>query len=135
MKSIIAQELERIGALAPEPFEVTFADGETFRSRPGTPAFSLRFNSRAVEWGIAAFGHIGMCEAYFDGDLDIDGDLRAALRAGMHSVNGSKNVLVNGRNHLHELRYSNASPAQAKENARAHYGLGTEFYRLWLDDR
>ena len=134
MKSIIAQELERIGALAPEPFEVTFADGETFRSRPGTPAFSLRFNSRAVEWGIAAFGHIGMCEAYFDGDLDIDGDLRAALRAGMHSVNGSKNVLVNGRNHLHELRYSNASPAQAKENARAHYGLGTEFYRLWLDD-
>jgi len=134
MKSIIAQELERIGALAPEPFEVTFADGETFRSRPGTPAFSMRFNSRAVEWGIAAFGHIGMCEAYFDGDLDIDGDLRAALRAGMHSVNGSKNVLVNGRNHLHELRYSNASPAQAKENARAHYGLGTEFYRLWLDD-
>ena len=133
MKSIIAQELERIGTLAPEPFEVAFADGETYRSRPGEPAFSLRFHNRSVEWGIAAFGHIGMCEAYFDGDLDIDGDLRAAIRAGMSSGNGNSNVLVEGRNHWHELRYSNASPAQAKANARAHYGLGTEFYRLWLD--
>jgi cyclopropane-fatty-acyl-phospholipid synthase len=134
MKSIIAQELERIGAQAPEPFDVTFADGETYRSRPGKPAFSLRFHNRAIEWGIAAFGHIGMCEAYFDGNLDIDGDLRAALRVGMNSGNGTSNVLVEGRNQWHELRYSNASHAQAKENARAHYGLGTEFYRLWLDD-
>ena len=134
MKSIIAQELERIGTLAPEPFDVTFADGETYHSRPGKPAFSLRFHNRAVEWGIAAYGHIGMCEAYFDGDLDIDGDLRAALRVGMSSGDGTSNVLIDGRNHWHELRYSNASHAQAKENARAHYGLGTEFYRLWLDD-
>ena len=37
-------------------------------------------------------------------------------------------------NNLHELRHSNRSAAQAKANARAHYGLGTEFYRLWLDD-
>jgi cyclopropane-fatty-acyl-phospholipid synthase len=29
---------------------------------------------------------------------------------------------------------SNASWARAKENARAHYGLGSAFYRLWLDD-
>mgnify|MGYP003578666282 CR=1 FL=1 len=134
MKSIIAQELERIGALSPEPFEVTFADGETYRSRPQKPAFSLRFHNRAVEWGIAAFGHIGMCDAYFDGDLDIDGDLRAAFRAGMSSGHLTPNVLVEGRNQWHELRYSNASHAQAKANARAHYGLGTEFYRLWLDD-
>jgi cyclopropane-fatty-acyl-phospholipid synthase len=35
---------------------------------------------------------------------------------------------------LHEWRHSNASPEQARLNARAHYGLGTAFYRLWLDD-
>ena len=129
MKSIIAQELERIGALSAEPFQVSFADGDTYCSQPGVkPAFALRFHSRAVEWGIAAFGHIGMCEAYFDGDLDIDGDLRAAFRAGMNSGYGrTPNVLVAGRNHWHELRSSNASPAQAQANARAHYGLGTDF--------
>ena len=35
---------------------------------------------------------------------------------------------------LHELRLSNRSHEQAKINARAHYGLGEAFYRLWLDD-
>ena len=91
MKSIVAQELERLGALS-EPFEVTFADGETYRNRPGRhPRSALRFHNRAVEWGIAAFGHIGMCDAYFDGDLDIEGDLRAAFRAGMSSGYGSAN--------------------------------------------
>jgi Cyclopropane fatty acid synthase and related methyltransferases len=38
------------------------------------------------------------------------------------------------RNRWHEWRFSNASAAQAKENARFHYALGTEFYRLWLDE-
>src|SRR6478735_10524627 len=132
MKSIIAQELERIGTLSSEPFEITFADGDTYRSRPGTaPAFAMRFRNRSVEWGIAAFGHIGMCEAYFDGNLDVEGDLRAAFRAGMNSGYGTQNRLVGTRNQWHELLHSNSSYAQAKENARAHYGLGTEFYRLW----
>ena len=37
-------------------------------------------------------------------------------------------------NDLLEWRRSNRSPAQAQANARAHYGLGEPFYRLWLDD-
>ena len=82
MKSIIAQELQRIGASSPVAFEVTFADGETYRNRAGPPAFSLRFRNRAAEMGIAAFGHIGMCDAYFDGDLDVEGDLRRGVSRG-----------------------------------------------------
>jgi cyclopropane-fatty-acyl-phospholipid synthase len=134
MKSIIAQELERIGTSSAVPFEVTFADGETYRNRPEPAVFALRFRSHAVEWGIAAFGHIGMCDAYFDGDLDIEGDLSAAFRVGMNAGYDSANVLVEQRNRWHEFRHSNASREHAKENARAHYGLGTEFYHLWLDD-
>ena len=33
----------------------------------------------------------------------------------------------------HEFRYSNGSIAQAKANARAHYGLGKSFIEPWLD--
>jgi cyclopropane-fatty-acyl-phospholipid synthase len=134
MRSLIAEELQKLGASALAPFEVTFADGEVYRNRPGPPAFALRFRNRAVEWGIAAFGHIGMCDAYFDGDLDIEGDLRTAFRTGMGSGYDSANLLVEQRNRWHELRYSNASRKQAKANARTHYGLGTAFYRYWLDD-
>jgi len=134
MKSIVAQELKRIGASSPVAFEVTFSDGEVYRNRDGPPAFTMRFKSRAAEWGIAAFGHIGMCDAYFDGDLDVEGDLRAVIRAGMNGGYDKANALVEQRNRWHELRHSNASRERAKENAQAHYGLGTEFYRLWLDD-
>ena len=43
------------------------------------------------------------------------------------------NPVVRLRNRWHEWRFSNARIAQAKANARFHYGLGTAFYRLWLD--
>jgi cyclopropane-fatty-acyl-phospholipid synthase len=134
MKSIVARELEKIGASAPVAFEVTFADGTRYRNREGPPAFSVRFKDRAVELGILAFGHIGMLEGYFDGGIDVEGDFRAALRAGMYSGFDSHTPLATQRNRWHEFRKSNASRAQAKENARAHYALGAEFYRLWLDD-
>ena len=130
MTSPIAKELRAIGASSPIPFEVTFADGERYRTEGGSPSFALRFHSRSTEWQIAAFGHIGMCDAYFDGALDIEGDLGAAFRAGMAAGYAEPNVLVAQRNRWHELRHSNASRERAKENARAHYGLGVEFYRL-----
>lgn len=134
MASLIAQAMRRIGTLSPVPFEVTFADGERYRNAEAPPAFALRFKRRTVELASAAFGHIGLLDAYFDGELDIEGDLRSMFRAGMYSPFTTPNALVSGRNRWHELRRSNASRAQAKENARYHYGLGTEFYRLWLDD-
>lgn len=134
MKSIVARELERIGANAPVAFEVTFADGGRYRNRDGPPSFSLRIRTRAVELRIAAFGHIGILESYFDGGIEIEGDFRAMLRAGMYGGIDSSTPLVTLRNRWHEFRKSNATRAQAKINARAHYGLGADFYRLWLDD-
>ena len=41
--------------------------------------------------------------------------------------------LVSARNRWHEFRFSNRSIAQAKANARFHYGHGETFYRYWLD--
>jgi cyclopropane-fatty-acyl-phospholipid synthase len=37
-------------------------------------------------------------------------------------------------NRLMEWRSANRDVGQARENARAHYGLGEPFYRLWLDE-
>jgi len=133
VKSLIAQALESMGTAAVVPFEATFADGTSYRNRDEPPRFSIHFRNRAVELSIAAFGHVGMLDGYFDGDIDVDGDFREAIRAGLGGVNFS-NPLVAGRNRWHEFSRSNASRNRAKENARAHYGLGTDFYRLWLDD-
>ena len=70
-------------------------------------------------------GYLGLLEAYFDGDVDVDGDLRTAFAAGMLSDLGQQvRTVTTVENDLHEWRRSNRSPAQAKANARAHYGLG-----------
>jgi cyclopropane-fatty-acyl-phospholipid synthase len=80
------------------------------------------------------FGHTGLLEAYFAGDVDIEGSLQLAFRAGMDmSLGKPPSGLVWLRNVWHEWRLSNRSIEQAKANARFHYGLGTDFYREWLD--
>ena len=132
MKSIVAQEIAKMGAAVPFAFEVTFADGTIYRNRDEPARFALRFRNRAAEWSTAAFGHVGMIEKYIDGGIDVEGDLNAAFEAGLNG-GVSSGAIVNHRNHWHEFRFGNRSIGQAKTNARFHYGLGADFYGYWLD--
>jgi len=115
-------------------FAVRFSNGRELRCGSGEPTFTIAFRSGTAELRTALFRHIGLLESYFDGQLDLEGSLREALAAGMIGNFSANNWLVSIRNRWHELRFSNASWEQAKKNARCHYALGTEFYRLWLDD-
>jgi len=134
MPSIIAHEMRRLGERSPVPFVVAFADGERQRFGSAQPAFTLAFRSGAAELAMATFGHVGLLDAYFDGDVDVEGDFRAMVRMGFAAGFDGENALVSARNRWHERTRSNASREQAKANARFHYGIGTPFYRLWLDD-
>lgn len=134
MRFLVEAVLRRTGARSSVPFAVRFAGGGEYRSREAPPAFTLVFNRAAAYARIAAFGHIGLLESYFDGDLDIEGDLAAAMAAGLEGGVAGANPLVGVRNRWHELRFSNRDWMQAKKNAEFHYALGTEFYRYWLDD-
>lgn len=126
--------LAAMGARTDIPFRVLFADGTEFRSRDEAPEFTLRFASSHVERRVAAFGHVGLLEAYFDGDLDVEGNFALSFRAAFDGgFDQQTSPLVALRNRWHEARYSNRSMAQAKANARFHYGLGQAFYRPWLD--
>jgi cyclopropane-fatty-acyl-phospholipid synthase len=99
------------------------------------PDFKLVFHRpRRVALRAALFGHVGLLESWFDGDVDLEGDLHSAFRVGFSSELMRPNLLVSLRNRWHEWRYSNGSAAQARANARFHYALGTAFYRQWLDE-
>jgi cyclopropane-fatty-acyl-phospholipid synthase len=126
--------LRRTGERTRTPFVVRFARGGEYRNREESPAFTLVFHRAAAYARIAAFGHIGLLESYFDGDLDIEGSLAHAMAVGMEGGLTSANPLVAVRNRWHEQRFSNRDWAQARRNAEFHYALGTEFYRYWLDD-
>ncbi len=134
MRAFLEATVRHVGDQAEEAFAVRFADGREYRNRHGEPAFILVFRTARAQWRSGTFGHVGMLESYFDGELDIEGDLAHALAVGMCAGYDAPNPLVGVRNRWHELRFSNASRARAKANARFHYALGTEFYRLWLDD-
>ena len=134
VKSLIQKLLERAGTRTGTAFAVRFAGGGEYRSRDGEPAFTMVFNRPRAYWRIAAYGHVGMLESYFDGDLDIEGSLAKAMAVGMEGGMAQPKVLIAVRNRWHELRKSNASWTQARTNAEFHYALGTEFYRCWLDD-
>jgi cyclopropane-fatty-acyl-phospholipid synthase len=116
------------------PFRIESANGGVFGTKDAEPAFTIRFRTARAERRFVLFGYIGVLEAYFDGSIDVDGDIALMFRAGFASgYDRVSNPFVKWRNRRHEWRHSNRSLAQAKANARFHYGLGIEFYRPWLD--
>ena len=134
MRALVESFLRRAGERTRIPFAVRFPGGGEFRNREGAPAFTVVIHRAAAYPRIAAFGHIGLLESYFDGQLDIEGSLAQMMAVGMERGVASNNLLVDLRNRWHEFRFSNRDWAQAKRNAEFHYALGTEFYRYWLDD-
>jgi cyclopropane-fatty-acyl-phospholipid synthase len=131
VQSYVDSFAERAGV----SFAVELPDGTRHVSGPQAPAFTLCFRTEAALLALVTRGHIGLLESYFEQTVDVDGDLGAAFAAGMGSgFDAQFNPLSEAENSLHEWRYSNRSVAQAKANARAHYGLGEPFYRLWLDE-
>ena len=134
MRTLIESQLARFGENIATPFAVTFPDGGNFANQDGEPEFRFVFRNAGALWRVALFGHIGLLESYFDGDLDVDGSLALALASGMQGRFDRPMPFVWIRNQWHELRFSNADWRQAKENARFHYALGHDFYKLWLDE-
>jgi len=127
--------VRELAARSGTPFAVVLPDGTCCLGDGAEPAFTLCFHSDAALLATFARGHIGLLEAYFDGDVDVEGDLHAAFAAGLASkLDQQWRPWNTAENQLHEWRHANRSIEQAKANARAHYGLGAGFYRLWLDD-
>jgi cyclopropane-fatty-acyl-phospholipid synthase len=132
---LIRKLMAGLGAHTQTRFRIQFADGSDFRNGTGEPTFTVIFRRARAQWRTAVFGHVGLIESYFDGEIDIEGDLGAAFRVGMEGgFERAPNFLVALRNNWHEMRFSNRSLGQAKANARFHYGLGHPFYTCWLDD-
>jgi cyclopropane-fatty-acyl-phospholipid synthase len=126
--------LERVGQRTATPFQVRFPGGAEYRNSQSPPAFTLSFRSERALRRATLYGHVGVLEAYFDGELDIEGSLPKALAAGMQGAADRPTWLVRLRNRWHEFMHANASRKRANKNAEFHYALGPEFYKLWLDD-
>ena len=126
--------VEAMGGRTSTPFRVRFPDGSTYRNLDAAPSFTVHFRNERGLRRAGLYGHVGVLEAYFDGDVDIEGSLPKALAVGMEAGADRPTLLVRIRNRWHEFVHANASRGRAKANAEFHYALPPEFYKFWLDD-
>ncbi|WP_462328959.1 class I SAM-dependent methyltransferase [Thiohalocapsa halophila] len=86
---------------------------------------------------IATRGHVGLGEAYMAGDWDSP-DVTALLHcfaANQHAlVEVFEGSWLNRIGSLLRHRRRANTKAGSKRNIQAHYDLGNDFYRLWLDE-
>ena len=130
---LVFQLLEKLtGGL----LEIRLPDGSCTLFGDGEHGVTMQVHDQATFAVVLARGDIGLAEAYLDGywdSPDITGLLallaknRAVLQK---AVYGSwRNLLAARVRHW----LNRNSKAGSKRNIMAHYDLGNDFYRLWLD--
>ena len=116
--------------------EVRLPDGSSRLFGSGEHGVTLQVHDEAMFGQVLARGDIGLSEAYLDGQWDspdVTGLLTLLTRNRQvlkKAVYGSwRNLLAARVRHW----LNRNSRAGSKRNIMAHYDLGNDFYRLWLD--
>lgn len=116
--------------------EVRLPDSSAVCCGHGGTSVTLEIRNWAVFDRILERGDVGFAEAWIDGEWDTP-DLTALLTllannrdALSHAVYGQWWRLLTAR--LRHL-FNDNTRAGSRRNIMAHYDLGNEFYRLWLD--
>lgn len=135
-----ARVFQVAGRLGQGQLDFVLADGRRFRAQgagPG-PRAEIRVVSPDLFARLLREGELGFCEAYLDGDWETP-DLQALMDLIQLPANDPVNDgfpamgLVRGLERLRFWLQSNTHRG-ARRNIAAHYDLGNDFYRLWLDD-
>ena len=113
------------------------AGTEVWRFGHGAPEARVRIRHPAFWPQVAFGGSVGAGEAYMAGDWDTD-DLTGLLRLLLRNrpvVDGLERGLARLSAPLRALFHAwrRNTRAGSRRNIAAHYDLGNDFYRLWLD--
>jgi cyclopropane-fatty-acyl-phospholipid synthase len=123
----------RVGTLTlttPEGYQLCFGEG-------GAPHADIQFHTWSALKRIFRGGDVGLAECYRDGDVS-SSDLTMLLRIAMRNRTAlqkafKRNRLLNIFYRMRHLLRPNSQRGSSR-NIEAHYDLGNDFYRLWLDD-
>ncbi|MDX1376412.1 MAG: cyclopropane-fatty-acyl-phospholipid synthase family protein, partial [Burkholderiales bacterium] len=128
--------LKTLERLAHGRLRLTLPDGARLDFGPGGAVAELAVRDWRAFGRIAYSGDIGFAEGWIDGEwtsadpaalLTLLARNRAALEGALHGSRIGR--AVHGL--LHRLRAN--TRRGARRNIAAHYDLGNDFYRLWLD--
>ncbi|MBK6466452.1 MAG: class I SAM-dependent methyltransferase [Rhodobacter sp.] len=126
--------------LAEGRLDFVLPDGRRFRCGGHRPGEVAEIGVRNPDFfaRLIREGELGFCEAYLDGWWDTP-DLQALLDLLQRPANTPVNHGYAGHRLVRaweRLRFwlQGNSKRQARRNIAAHYDLGNDFYRFWLDD-
>ena len=139
--SIVAEQtvLRMASRLKDGRLTATMPDGRRrVYGEPGGLEATIRIHDRSLFKRLLLGGEIGFGEAYVDGLWDSD-DLVGLLTFAVHArktlqFNATWLSTLSTMKNLALHRSRNNTHRQARDNIHAHYDLGNEFFRLWLDE-
>jgi cyclopropane-fatty-acyl-phospholipid synthase len=113
------------------PVEITFWDGESVHYGEGEPHFKLIFRDIIPKAELIQNPSIAFGEAYMDGVIEVEGDLKNVVTSMYRSQEG---FLGNNKFTAQLLKKISNTTKRSKENVSFHYDIGNDFYKLWLDE-
>lgn len=113
-------------------YTILFPSGAKIISNgDGEPDFMVHLkNSRSLR-KVALAGDLGFCEAYIEGDIDIEGSIPKLIRftremSENNDTPPTPGLFATMYDKYHELRFGNSTVKQAVANAKFHYNRGSE---------
>lgn len=123
-----------LAGLGDPPLQIVLWNGERVSSAAGgAPTMRVHIREARALWPLLLDPWLYFGDLYARGDVDVEGDLVDFLvcvyRAAAARRRLGKKSLLGGW--LHRPR--STALDRARDNIHAHYDLGNDFYRLWLD--
>jgi cyclopropane-fatty-acyl-phospholipid synthase len=112
------------------PVRVVLWDGREV-ALSETPRVTIRLRDARAAAMLARPTLLKLAEAYIEGDADLEGDVREAIRSAEAITRVKPHALFDGSGPTN-LRHSRRGDREAIEH---HYDVSNEFYALWLDPR
>ncbi len=117
--------------ISKDTFAIKYWDNDRKIYGDGEPQFTIVFKEPIPKKKILNDPSLAFGEAYMDGIIEVEGNLRETLEA----VYRNKDSFLNKPRVLTKLsKIVPTSIDQQKEDIHHHYDLGNDFYKLWLDE-
>jgi len=122
--------LTRLKRKVSAPLRVVLWDGREV-ALSDSPRVTLHFKRARAAAALARPTLLSLAEAYIEGDVDLEGDVREAIRTA-EAMTRHEDAALFDRSGPTNARHTRRGDREA---IRHHYDVSNEFYALWLDPR
>ena len=135
-KSPLVRSLRRLLSIVGDPpLKFVLPDNQVIAPNEVQLVGTIKIRDYRTIWSILLDPLFQFGEAYADGRIEIEGDLRRCLTVLYLGMSRGGNIHSTWQSMLSRLRRPRSNSLKgSQQNISQHYDIGNEFYRLWLDE-